>query len=98
MRDEALWTVTLCINEGDMVVHVADTLQLVRMPMVVRTAIHTNQKDGHMGPRKTQKIKLKFVHISGLAVEQEKQAQNWCLRTCLPAVDGMMDRGLGMLL
>ena len=46
----------------DELVDVADALQLVRVAMVVRAAIYTDEEDRDVGPREAEKVELKFVH------------------------------------
>ena len=70
--DKSFRSVTLGIDERDVVVDVTDTLQFVGMSMMVRTSIDADQKDGNVSPRQTEKIEFEFVHVSGFAVEEQE--------------------------
>lgn len=67
--DESFWSVALGIDKGDMVIDVADSLQLVGMAMVVRASINTNQEDGDMDPREAEEIELELIHVGRFAIE-----------------------------
>ena len=97
MRHEPLRHIALRVDKGDVVIDVADALQLVGVPMVVRAPVHANQEDGHVSPRETEEVEFEFVHVCGFAVEEQEQAENWRGGPCLPAVDGVVRGGLGML-
>jgi hypothetical protein len=70
--DETLGSVALRIDKGDVVIDLADPLQLIGMAMMMRTSIDTDQEDCHMNPGKAQEIKLKLVHVGRFTI-QEKQ-------------------------
>ena len=46
----------------DELVDVADALQLVRVAMVVRAAIDTDEEDRDVSPGEAEKVELEFVH------------------------------------
>lgn len=69
-----------------MVIHVADALQLIRMPVVMRTAINTDQENCHVRPRQPEQVQLELVHVCCFAVEEEQEAQHGGFGTGLPAV------------
>lgn len=54
MRHESFWKVALCVNKRDMMIDVADSLELVRMSMMMGAAIYSYQEDSDMGPRETE--------------------------------------------
>lgn len=72
MRNESLRRVTLSIDERDVMVDFADSLQFVGVAMMMRTSVHTNQEDGNMNPREAEEIELELVHVGGFAVEEKK--------------------------
>ena len=67
--DESFWSVALRIDKGDVVIDLADSLQLIGMAMVVRASIDTNQEDCDMDPREAEEIEFEFVHVSRFAIE-----------------------------
>src|SRR5579871_6511317 len=69
VSNESFWSVTLGIDKGNMVIDVADSLQLIRMPMMMRTAINTNQKNCDMNPREAEEIEFKFIHVSSFTIK-----------------------------
>jgi len=71
MRHEPLRTIALRINERDMMIHITDPLQLVRMTVMVRTAVYTDQENCDVRPAQAEKVEFKFIHIGCFAVEEE---------------------------
>lgn len=98
VRHQPLRHVAHGIHKRDVVVDLADALQLVGVPVVVRAAVDANQEDGDVRPRVAQQVELKLVHVRRLAVEQQQQAQHGRLRAGLPAVDGVVRRRRAVLL
>ena len=72
VRDEPFRCVSLCIHKAHMVIHVADALQLIRVPMVMRTPVDADQEDRHVRPGQAKEVKLELVHIGGLTVQEEE--------------------------
>jgi hypothetical protein len=72
MGNESFWSVALRIDKGDVVIDFADSLQLIRVSMVVRASIDTNQEDCDMDPREAEEIEFELVHVGRFAIEQEK--------------------------
>ena len=96
MRDKPLRRIPLRIHETYMMIHIADALQFVRMPVMVRTPVHADQEDRHVRPAQAQQVELELVHVGRFAVEQQEEAQHGCGGAGLPAVDGMVGRGFGV--
>ena len=67
--DESFGSVTLGVDKRNMVIGVADSLQLVCVSVVVRTAVNTNQENGDMDPREAEEIEFEFIHVSRFAIE-----------------------------
>lgn len=70
--DESLGRVSLRVDERDVVVDLADPLQLIRVAMVMWASIDTNEENSNVYPRKTQQVELKLVHICCLAIEKQQ--------------------------
>ena len=70
--DKSFRSVALRIDKGDVVIDLADSLQLIGMAMVVWTSIDTNQEDCDMDPREAEEIEFELVHVGRFAVEQKK--------------------------
>ena len=69
MGDEPFRSVALRIDKRDMVVDLADSLQLIGMAMVVRASIDTNQEDRNVDPREAEEIEFELVHVGRFAIE-----------------------------
>ena len=69
MGDETFRSVALRIDKGDMVIDLADSLQLIGMAMVVWTSIDTNQEDRDMDPREAEEIEFELVHVGRFSIE-----------------------------
>ena len=67
--DESFRSVALRIDKGDVVIDLADSLQLIGVAMVVRASVNTNQEDCDMDPREAEKIEFELVHVSRFAIE-----------------------------
>ena len=67
--DETFRSVALRIDKGDMVIDLADSLQLIGMAMVVWTSIDTNQEDRDMDPREAEEIEFELVHVGRFSIE-----------------------------
>ena len=98
MGNKPLRRVTLRIHKANMMIHVADALQLVRVAVMVRTPIHADQEDRHVRPRQAQQVQLELVHVGGFAVQQQEEAEHGGFGPGLPAVDRVVGGGLGMFL
>ena len=72
MRNESLRRVALRIDERDMMVDFADSLQFVGVAMMMRTSVHTDQEDGDVDPREAEKIELEFIHVGRFAIQEEE--------------------------
>jgi len=59
MSDKSLRCIALCVNKRDVVIDLADSLQLIGMAMMMWASINTDQEDRDMDPRETEKLKLK---------------------------------------
>jgi hypothetical protein len=66
--DESFRSVALRIDKGDVVINLANSLQLIGVTMVVRASINTNQEDCDMDPREAEEIEFKFVHVGRFAI------------------------------
>lgn len=69
VSDESFWSVALGIDKRDMVIDVADSLQLIGMPMVVWASINPNQEDGDMHPGEAEEIELELIHVGRFAIQ-----------------------------
>jgi hypothetical protein len=56
------WLTNVCFRRPNLLIDIADPLQLVGMSMVMRTSIYADQEDGKMSPIKTKQFELEFVH------------------------------------
>lgn len=90
MRNKPLRRISLRIHKTNMMIHLANPLQLIGMAMMVWTPIHANQENSDMHPGETEQVEFKFVHVCCFAVEEEEEAEHGRLGTRLPAVDGVV--------
>lgn len=70
VRDESLWSVALRIHKRDVVIDIADALQLIRMAVMMWTSINTDQENSDMRPGQTEQIELKLIHVCCFTVQQ----------------------------
>ena len=98
MRHESLRCVSLCIDERDVMVDVADALQLVGVTVVMRAAVHADQEDRHVRPGQAEEVEFEFVHVGCFAVEKQQEAEHGGFGPGLPAVDGVVSGGFRVFL
>lgn len=67
--DKSFRSVALCIDKGDVVIDLADSLQLICMAMVMWASVDTDQEDCDMDPREAEEIEFELVHIGGFPIE-----------------------------
>ena len=98
MRDIALRSIALSVHKRHMMIDIADSLQLVRMSMVMRAPVDADEEDCDVRPRQPQQVQLELIHICRFSIEQQQHTQHRRAGSSLPAIHRMVCCRLGMLL
>ena len=70
MRNKPLRRIPLRVHEANMMIHLTDPLQLIRVPMMMWTPVHADQEYRHVHPTQAQQVQLELIHIRRFPVQE----------------------------